>query len=142
MPHKARTLRRYYDEVWEQGDLTAIARILAPDARTRGIMGDVPFNQVELAELVDVVRGLLDDIEVSMPITVEQDDWLSALVEIRGKAADTGHDVHLSSQVIARFAGEQMVEVYSGVDSLQLFEQLDLLPENAMAIMLGGTRLG
>jgi hypothetical protein len=50
--------------------------------------------------------------------------------------------VHVFSQVIVRFCDARMVEIYSGVDSLTLFEQLGLLPDNAMAVMLGGTRLG
>lgn len=141
MPHKAKTLQRYFDEVWRDGDLSALAQVMAPDARTRGIMGDTPFDHAELAELVGVVRGLLDEISVTIPVTVEQDDWLSALVEIKGKASNSGKPVHISSQVIARFSKAHMIEIYSSVDSVHLFEQLGLLPEHAMAIMLGGTRL-
>jgi ketosteroid isomerase-like protein len=141
MPHKVKTLQSYYDEVWVEGNLDAIPKILAPDARTRGIMGDMPFAQDDMAELVGMVRELLEDIKITFPVTVEQDDWLSALVEITGNSAHTGDPVHVFSHMIARFADEKMVEIYSGVDSLMLFEQLGLLPENAMAVMLGGTRL-
>ncbi|MEO0402742.1 MAG: hypothetical protein AAF214_10240 [Pseudomonadota bacterium] len=141
MPHKAKTLQTYFDEVWIKGNLDAIPMVLAPNARTRGIMGDMPFDGDDLAELVTMVRELLGPISVSYPVMVEQDDWLSALVEITSHAADTGDPVHVFNQIIARFDGAQMVEVYSGVDSLTLFEQLGMLPENALAVMLGGTRL-
>lgn len=141
MPHKIKTLQGYYDEVWVKGDLDAIPKFLAPNARSRGIMGDMPFAVDDLEELVTMVRALLGPLEITLPITMEQDDWLSALVEVKSYAVDTGDPVHVFGQMIVRFEGTQMIEIYSGVDSLTLFEQLGLLPENAMAVMLGGTRL-
>ncbi|WP_299041717.1 hypothetical protein [uncultured Tateyamaria sp.] len=141
MPHKVKTLQGWYDEVWVKGDTGAIPKFLAPNARSRGIMGDMPFSKDDLTELVTMVRELLGPIEISLPITMEQDDWLSALIEIKSHSADTGDPVHIFTQVIARFEGTQMVEIYNNTDSLSLFEQLGLLPENAMAVMLGGTRL-
>ncbi|WP_299614515.1 ester cyclase [uncultured Tateyamaria sp.] len=141
MPNKVKTLQGWYDEVWTNGDLEAIPKFLAPNARSRGIMGDMPFAIDDLEDLVTMVRELLGTIEITLPITMEQDDWLSALVEIKSHAADTGDPVHVFGQVIARFDGGKMVEIYTGTDSLTLFEQLGMLPENAMAVMLGGTRL-
>ncbi|MEP4246321.1 nuclear transport factor 2 family protein [Tateyamaria sp.] len=141
MPHKIKTLKAWFEEVWVNGNLDAIPELLAPNARTRGIMGDIPFAADEMAELVTMVRAMLGPIEVSYPVTVQQDDWLSALVEVKSYAIDTGDPVHVSNQFIARFDAHRMVEIYSGVDSLTLFEQLGLLPTNAMAVMLGGTAL-
>lgn len=141
MPQKVETLQGWYDEVWINGDLDAIPKFLAPDARSRGIMGDMPFAISDLEDLVTMVRELLGPIEITLPITMEQDDWLSALVEIKSHGADTADPVHVFGQVIARFEDDKMVEIYTGTDSLTLFEQLGMLPENAMAIMLGGTRL-
>ncbi|WP_299280846.1 nuclear transport factor 2 family protein [uncultured Tateyamaria sp.] len=141
MPQKLETLQTYFEDIWVKGDLTAIPRVMAPDARTRGIMGDMPFDADDFTELVSMVRELLGPIQVSYPIVVEQDDWLSALVEIKSQSAETGAPVHVFNQIIARFEGGQMVQINSGVDSLSLFEQLGLLPEDAMAIMLSGNRL-
>ncbi|MEP5630971.1 MAG: hypothetical protein ABJP79_03730 [Tateyamaria sp.] len=141
MPHKIKTLKAWFEEVWVNGNLDAIPELLAPNARTRGIMGDIPFAADEMAELVTMVRAMLGPIEVSYPVTVQQEDWLSALVEVKSYAIDTGDPVHVSNQFIARFDANRMVEIYSGVDSLTLFEQLGLLPANAMAVMLGGTAL-
>ncbi len=141
MPHKIKTLQAYFDQIWVKGNLDALSTLLDPDARTRGIMGDMPFDPDELRELVTMVRELLGPIEITFPVMVEQNDWLSALVEIKSHAAHNGDPVHIFSQTIARFDGGRMIEIYSGVDSLALFEQLGLLPENAMAVMLGGTAL-
>ena len=141
MPHKVKTLQTYFTEIWVNGNLEALPDILAPDARTRGIMGEMPFDRDEFSELVTMVRELLGAIDVSYPILVEQGDWLSAVVEIKSHAAFTGDPIHVFNHFTARFEGHRMQEIYSGVDSMVLFEQLGLLPENAMAVMLGGTRL-
>ena len=141
MPHKIATLQGWYDEVWTKGNLDAISRFLAPDARKLGIMGDMPFAAEDMADLVTMIRERLGPIEVSLPVTVEQGDWLSALVEVKSYALDSGDPIHIFGQIIARFDNEKMQEIYSGVDSLLLFEQMGLLPENAMAVMLSGTCL-
>jgi len=141
MSYKIKVLQRYYDEVWSQGNLAAIDTILSPDVRSLGIMPGTTFDKGELAELVTTLRELLGTIKITICNTIEQDDWLAALVEIKSIAAHTGAPVHVSSHMITRFDGVQICEIHSGVDSLSLFEQLGLLPENAMAVMLGGTAL-
>lgn len=141
MPHKIEILKTYFDEVWVKGNVDALATLLAPNATTRGIMGTMPFDAVELAELVSAVRALMGPITIDIPVQVEQNDWLSALVEIKSHAEHNGDPIHLFNQVIVRFDGEQMVEIYSGVHSMAFFEQLGLLPDNAMAILLAGSRL-
>ena len=65
MPHKVKALKAWFEEVWVNGNLDAIPSILAPDARTRGIMGDMPFIADDMAELVTMVRAMLGPIEVS-----------------------------------------------------------------------------
>lgn len=141
MPNKLKTLETYFQKVWVEGDVNALDTLLAPGARTRGIMGDVPFDANELKELVPMLRELLGPITVTMPKVMEQDDWLSALVEIRSVAAHNLAPVHVFNSIIARFDDVRMVEIYSNLDAVSLFEQLGLLPDNALAIMLGGTRL-
>lgn len=141
MPHKVAKLQGWYDEVWTNGDLDAIPTFLTSDARTRGIIGDVPFVAADLADLVPMIREQLGPIKITLPVTLEQDAWLSALVEVQSQARHTGDPVHIFGQVIVRFDQDKMAEIYSCVDWMALFEQLGFLPENAMAVLLSGTRL-
>ncbi len=141
MPHKIKVLKTYYDEVWQKGNVAALHSLLAPDARTRGILGDEPFDANELGELVTMTRALIGPVTVNFPIVIEQDDWLSVLVEIKSHALHNGDPIHVFNQMLVRFDGERMAEVSSNLDALSLFEQLGLLPENAMVMMLAGTPL-
>ncbi|MEO9575672.1 MAG: nuclear transport factor 2 family protein [Tateyamaria sp.] len=141
MPHKLKTLETYFQELWVKGNLDALDTLFAPGARTLGIMGDTEFDAEELKELVAMVRPLLGPITVRTPKMMEQNEWLSALVEIKSHAIDNNNPVHVFNHVMARFDGECMIEIYSNLDALTFFEQLGLLPDNAMAVMLGGTRL-
>ena len=141
MPQKLKTLQTYYEELWVKGNLDVLDRLFAPGARTRGIMGDTAFDAEELKELVAMVRPLLGPISFSIPKMMVQEDWLSALVEIKSHAIDNGTPINVFNQVMARFDEDRMIEIYSNLDGLTFFEQLGLLPDNAMAVMLGGTRL-
>ena len=141
VPHKVRILQTYFDEVWKKGNVEALHTLLAPNARTRGILGGEPFDANELAELVTMTRALIGPVSVAFPIVIEKDDWLSALVEIKSHALHNGDPIHVFNQMLVRFEGERMIEVSSNLDALSLFEQLGLLPENAMVMMLAGTRL-
>ncbi|WP_223422071.1 hypothetical protein [Tateyamaria pelophila] len=60
---------------------------------------------------------------MTLHITLEQDAWFSALVEVGSHAFGSGNSVQVFPQVIARFDDDRMVEIYSGGDSLMLFEQ-------------------
>ncbi|MFL4471246.1 ester cyclase [Tateyamaria armeniaca] len=141
MPHKIRTLQTYFEEIWIKGNLDMLPKLLSPNARTRGIMGDMPFDPDELSELVSMAHALFRPVSVSFPVLIEQDDWLSALVEITSVAKHSNKPIQVSNQMLVRFDDERMVEIHSNVDALNLFEQLGLLPDNAMAVMLGGTPL-
>jgi hypothetical protein len=44
--------------------------------------------------------------------------------------------------VFARFDREKMIETYNCVDFVSLFERLDLLPENTVAMCLSGMKIG
>ena len=90
MPHKVAALPGWYNEVWTNGDLGAIPNFLAPNARTRGIIRDMPFAAGDLVDLVTMIREKLRPITVTLPITIEQDAWLSALVEVQSHALDSG----------------------------------------------------
>ena len=51
MPIKIKTLETYFEQVWVKGNIDALADLLAPNARTRGIMGDIPFDAGGIARI-------------------------------------------------------------------------------------------
>ncbi|MEP1353304.1 MAG: hypothetical protein ABJX32_06395 [Tateyamaria sp.] len=73
----------------------------------------------------------------ALPLLLLEDDGIRTF----SKSMLVCMRVHVFNQVMARFDGERMVETHSNLDSITFFEQLGLLPDNAMAVMLGGTRL-
>jgi steroid delta-isomerase-like uncharacterized protein len=54
-------VRHFYDEIWNRGDLDAIADICHREMTFRGSLGDTKSGHEGFAEYVRYVRGALDD---------------------------------------------------------------------------------
>ena len=138
---KSALLGKWYQDVWEYGDLDAIDKYFSPETAAQGLVPGMSMGPEDFRDLVTVVRRLVGPIRVSVVHTVEQGDWLSALIEVITRAADSHAPVHVHGQVMVRFNGDKMVETYNAFDFLTFFEQLRQLPPNSMPLLLGGTVL-
>ena len=141
MGRKADLLQDWFDSVWRDGDEDAIPRLLSATSGARGILPDLSLNRTEVTELVVLIRERLGPIAITLPQVLEQGDWASALIEVHSTAADDGAKIHAFGQIIARFEGDMMVEVYHSFDFLTFFQQMGQMPNNALALLLSGTRL-
>jgi hypothetical protein len=142
MGHKSDILARWYRQVWSQGDLAAIDTMFRPDTRASGILPGMEMGPDEFKTLVAAVLELIEPPQVTFLKTMEQDDWLAALLSIRARAVAQARPIHVTGTVFARFDGEFMVETYNNFDFIGFFEQLGLLPENSIALGLSGQRIG
>ena len=141
MSAKRNLLEKWYQAVWVEGDLHAIEDYFSPDGEAEGIVPGLSVDKEEFKELVSTVRPMMNDIEVSVLHSIEQDDWLSALVEVRGVSARNSDPVHAFSHVMIRVQNTCIVEAYYGFDTLTFFEQLGQLPPDTMPQLLSGTFL-
>ena len=139
---KAEILNNWYRRVWEQGDLNAIDEMFRPDTKAAGLLPDMRLGPDDFKELVFMVQELVEEIHSEIVKTVEQGDWLAALVQISTTNCMTGAPVSVSGQVMVRFEGDIMVETYNAFDFLSFFEQMHLLPEQVLPICLSGQRVG
>ena len=141
MPHKIEILQNWFDRIWTAGDVDAIPDFLAPDATSRGILPDMALSPTDMPDLVHLMRGQLGTIEVRLAKTMAMGDWIAALVEVRSHVAETGDPILVYGQIMARFEGRMMAEVYHSFDFLTYFEQLGQIPPDALALLLTGTQL-
>ena len=141
MPTKADVLKSWYKRVWSEGDLDALSEILAPNARTSGVLPEMELTRTDVAELVPLLHARLGPIAAHVVTCVEAGDWVACLVEVSSHRIDTGDPVQITTQTIARIEHDQIVEAYSNFDFLSLFEQLGQLPPDSLAILLAGNRL-
>ena len=141
MPHKAEILQDWFARVWTDGDLAAILEFLSPDAASKGILPDVALTPDDMPHLVQLMRAQLGPIDVRLAKTMDQGDWIAALLEVRSNVRDTGDPIQVFGQIMARFEGRMMAEVYHSFDFLTYFEQMGQVPPTALAVLLAGNRL-
>lgn len=139
--NKAELLQNFYNDVWVKNDTDAVDKYISPNAHAGGIIPEMSFGPDEFRELVFAVRNLLGDIEVELPVVVENEGWAAAIITATAKRADNGAPVKLTAQTMARFEGDKMVEAYNQFDYVALFEQLGQFPEDTLPICMTGQKL-
>lgn len=126
-------MRRWFEEVWNQGKIQTVRDLLAPDAigigqledgsNVRGPASFVPF--------VERIRGAFPDIKVVIEDAFGSGEkvvvrW-SANMTHRGNQLGmpaTGKAVRLTGITIARIVGKQIIEGWDNWDQLAMLEQI------------------
>ena len=78
MTEPVEIVRRFYDEIWNQGHLDAIAEICEPGMAFRGSLGAEKRGHDGFAEYVNYVRGALDEYCCHIEETVSEGDRVFA----------------------------------------------------------------
>ncbi|MBK0328390.1 ester cyclase [Rhodobacteraceae bacterium F11138] len=138
---KAELLRKFYEDVWVKNNLEAIDLYFAPNTEAGGIIPEMSFGPDEFRELIYAVRNLLGDIDVELPVVIENGEWAAAMITARATRADNGAPVEVTGQTMARFEGDKLIEAYNQFDYVSLFEQLEQLPADTLPICMTGQRL-
>ncbi len=134
-------LRAWYSEVWEKGNTDAIGQFFAPDTVAKGLIPEMQVGAEDFRDLVMAFRHILGDIKVDLPKTIENDDWVSAILHVSTSRADNGAPLKVTGQVMARFKDQMIVETYNQFDFVSLFEQLGQFPQDTLPVCMTGQRL-
>src|SRR5262245_52252935 len=79
-----RQVGRFYDEVWNRVDLTAIPDVLAADVTFRGSLGPVLTGHAEFADYVREVTTALGDYRCEIESLVADGDRVAARMTFSG----------------------------------------------------------
>ncbi|MGC9370821.1 MAG: ester cyclase [Paracoccaceae bacterium] len=139
---KTELLDAFLHRVWIAGDFAAAQDLFSPTATARGVVPAMAVGPEDFGIAAEALRGLVAAPAYRIERTVEQGDWLSALVSVRASGAANGHPVALTGQVMLRFDGDRVAEAHNHFDYLGFFEQLGLLPEEALGAFLSGRPVG
>lgn len=135
-------LRRFYQEVWEGGRLDVIERYFHPETPDHILIDDRAVEPHEVREWMEILRSLVTNMKVEFIHTVDEGDWSAALMRVRCDCNRTHKPIEVYQQIMSRQKDGKLIESYPQFDLLRFFEQLDQLPENAYALLMGGFRLG
>jgi len=130
-------LRRWFDEVWNQGRAEAIDELFASDGIAHGLSGDEenpmagpegfkPFHQA--------FRGAFPDIEVVVEDMIAEGDKVVARCSVRGKHAGDHLGIAASNSPVAfdgiaivRITDGKIVEAWNNFDFMKMNRQVGLL---------------
>ncbi|MFV2052942.1 ester cyclase [Aliiroseovarius sp. YM-037] len=135
---KRQFLETWYQRVWEEEDLSAIAEMFKPDTLARGLVDDAHVGPDEFEAFAAAMLQLVGKAKVTIGRFVENGDWVAAVISVAATDRNTDKPVMFSGQTVAKIADGVLVESYNHFDSIGLFEQLGLLPESTFEICLMG----
>ena len=140
--HVQDLLLDWFRRVWVEGDLSAIDDYFdGDDSVASGILTDARVGAEDYRALVPALRAHLRAIDGSMNRVIVQGDWLGAQYTLRALSAHTSDRIEASGLLMMRVEGGKVREAYNTYDFIALFEQLRLLPRDALMLLMSGDRL-
>jgi steroid delta-isomerase-like uncharacterized protein len=136
------TVRRYFEEVFNQGNLALVDELNAPNFIYHDpVVPDVRTLE-DYTQWFTAIRGAFPDFHVTIEDMIAEGDQVVVRYTWRGTNTGdlvapmpipaTGKQVTVTGMSIVRFAGGKGVEVWNQTDSLGLFQQLGLIPVPGM----------
>jgi steroid delta-isomerase-like uncharacterized protein len=135
-PRNDEQLRRWFTEIWNQGDIDAADRQLAPTGilHETAVGGDGIQSAADFKAMARVLRRAIPDIHFHVEATIQDDDHAAGRVTVTGThtgpglgIAPTGRSFRITGIVMIRVSDGRTVEGWSSFDMLGLFEQLGAL---------------
>ena len=131
-------LRRFYEELWSQGNLEAIPDLIAEDFVDHHPLPGAPPGREGLAALVTTWRTAFPDMRETYEDLIAEGDKVVGRFTMRGTHSGefmgvppTGRRVTMSGIDIVRVAGGKIAEFWYGEHLLELMRQLGAVPDFA-----------
>jgi steroid delta-isomerase-like uncharacterized protein len=130
-------VRRWFEEVWNQGREETIDELFAPNGVGYGL-GDTEApvqGPAGIRPFVRNLRGAIPDIHMTIEDAIAEGDKVTVRITAEGThkggqlgVAPTGRRVHIEGIVVVRIANGQIVEGWNSWDQLGLLRQIGALP--------------
>jgi steroid delta-isomerase-like uncharacterized protein len=130
-------IRRWFEEVWNQGREELIDELRAPEAVATGLgegtvesRGPAPFKA-----FYSNLRSAFPDLHVSIEDMLAEGDRVAVRILLEGThlgdslgVPPTGKTVRFSGILIARIGGGKILESWNNLDQLGLLAQIGAIP--------------
>ena len=129
-------IRRWFEEVWNNGRMDAIDEMASPDVIGHGqAQHATDIGLTEFKPFVRALRSAFPDMKVTIDYVIEQGDkvvarWTSTMTH-RGEflgIAPTGKKATITGTSIQRISDGKIVEGWDNWDQLGLLVQIGALP--------------
>ncbi len=139
-------MRRWFEEVWNQGRLETIHALMAADAIGIGQGGSdgAIHGPKEFQVFAERLRGAFPDIHLTIEDVFGADDkvalrWSATMTHLGNDLGipASGNRVHITGISIARLANGQIVEGRDNWDELGMMRQIGAIREPSVALTAG-----
>jgi predicted ester cyclase len=130
-------VRRWFEEVWNQGREATIDELFAAGALAHGL-GDSEADvhgPAEFKQFVSHIRGSIPNLSFTVEDLVAEGDRVAVRITLKGVHSGpglgvepSGGDVSIQGIVIVRIVNGQIVEGWNSYDQLGLLRQVGALP--------------
>jgi len=131
-------MRRWFDEVWNQGKTATVRELLAEDAVGfgQGEAGTPVHGPADFIPFVERIRGAFPDMKIKVEEAFGSDDMVvlrwSATMTHRGDhlgVAATNKPVRLSGMTMVRIRNGKIIEGWDNWDQLGMLQQIGALEQ-------------
>jgi hypothetical protein len=129
-------MTRFIEEVWNNGNLDAADDIFDPQATTPGI--PLPPGPEGAKVIARTFRSAFPDFHITIEDLVADGERVAARFTQTGThqgpfmgAAPTGRSIRVTEIAIIRVVGGKVVESWYETDTLSLYQQVGLIPQQA-----------
>jgi steroid delta-isomerase-like uncharacterized protein len=136
MDPKIVVIRRYYEELFNQGRIDLVEELLHPEYinHSPGFPG-LPLGRAGVKVVVVTLRDAFPDLRYTIEDLVVGDDTVAARVRLRGThrgefagIAPTGRSVEVQQMTFERFRDGRIVAHHRLTDELSWMRQIGALP--------------
>jgi steroid delta-isomerase-like uncharacterized protein len=129
-------LQRFYDEVFNQGNLDVADELIAADAVEHEAFPGLEGSGPEVAkQFITIIRRAFPDVRVQAHDMIAQGDRVAARITFTGTHQGeflgipaTGKQIEVGTMDIVRVANGKMVEHWGITDNLTMMQQLGVVP--------------
>lgn len=130
-------MRRWFEEVWNQGRAETIDELMAPDAVASGLAqdGQATTGPEGFRRFHQMFRSAFPDMRITIDDTIVEGDKACVRLTFTGThlgdgigLAPTGRRFRSTALVLARWRGGRMVEAWNEFDADGLMRQLTAQP--------------
>jgi steroid delta-isomerase-like uncharacterized protein len=128
-------IRRFVDEIFNQGRIEAIDELVAPDAVDHAALPGMPPGREGIKRRAAMIRSAFPDFQIIVEDQVAEGDRVAGRYTMRGThqgdlmgIPPTGKPVSIIAMDVIRVRDGRLVEHWGQIDMLGMMQQLGVVP--------------
>ena len=144
-PDRITFMHRWFEEVWNKGNLEAVDELMTADATMHGLGEGAGVNGSDAFKAFALrLRAAFPDMRVTVVETVEEGDmiasrWTATMTHAGDQLgiAPTGKRVGVTGMSMGRLRDGKLVEGWNNWDTMALMEQIGALHQGVPLVVPG-----